>query len=166
MRRCRQKIVDDLDVTDVLDHLLANEVVNEEQMEEIFSRPTRVARARCLLDVLVKRGPNLLQFFPVINLLTPGPKAFPVFLDSLRDNYSWLVEFMMENHAVDGGQKTVVRFQSKDFLSLTARCCRRLCSWLSFSCKVESPIRRQQPFRGKLVSHRINRASIDYAQAK
>ena len=108
MRRCRQKIVDDLDVTDVLDHLLANEVVNEEQMEEIFSRPTRVARARCLLDVLVKRGPNLLQFFPVINLLTPGPKAFPVFLDSLRDNYSWLVELMVENHAVDGGQKTVV----------------------------------------------------------
>ena len=108
MRRCRQKIVDDLDVTDVLDHLLANEVVNEEQMEEIFSRPTRVARARCLLDVLVKRGPNLLQFFPVINLLTLGPKAFPVFLDSLRDNYSWLVEFMVENHAVDGGQKTVV----------------------------------------------------------
>ena len=108
LRRCRQKIVDDLDVTDVLDHLLANEVVNEEQMEEIFSRPTRVARARCLLDVLVKRGPNLLQFFPVINLLTPGPKAFPVFLDSLRDNYSWLVEFMVENHAVDGGQKTVV----------------------------------------------------------
>ena len=108
LRRCRQKIVDDLDVTDVLDHLLANEVVNEEQMEEIFSRPTRVARARCLLDVLVKRGPNLLQFFPVINLLTVGPKAFPVFLDSLRDNYSWLVEFMVENHAVDGGQKTVV----------------------------------------------------------
>ena len=108
LRRCRQKIVDDLDVTDVLDHLLANEVVNEEQMEEIFSRPTRVARARCLLDVLVKRGPNLLQFFPVINLLTLGPKAFPVFLDSLRDNYSWLVEFMVENHAVDGGQKTVV----------------------------------------------------------
>ena len=108
LRRCRQKIVDDLDVTDVLDHLLANEVVNEEQMEEIFSRPTRVARARCLLDVLVKRGPNLLQFFPVINLLTPGPKAFPVFLDSLRDNYSWLVELMVENHAVDGGQKTVV----------------------------------------------------------
>ena len=106
LRRCRQKIVDDLDVTDVLDHLLANEVVNEEQMEEIFSRPTRVARARCLLDVLVKRGPNL--FFPVINLLTLGPKAFPVFLDSLRDNYSWLVEFMVENHAVDGGQKTVV----------------------------------------------------------
>ena len=119
LRRCRQKIVDDLDVTDVLDHLLANEVVNEEQMEEIFSRPTRVARARCLLDVLVKRGPNLLQFFPVINLLTLGPKAFPVFLDSLRDNYSWLVEFMVENHAVDGGQKTVVRFQSKDFLSST-----------------------------------------------
>ena len=108
LRRCRQKIVDDLDVTDVLDHLLANEVVNEEQMEEIFSRPTRVARARCLLDVLVKRGPNLLQFFPVINLLTLGPKAFPVFLDSLRDNYSWLVEFMVENHAVDGWQKTVV----------------------------------------------------------
>ena len=77
MRRCRQKIVDDLDVTDVLDHLLANEVVNEEQMEEIFSRPTRVARARCLLDVLVKRGPNLLQFFPVINLFDSRSQSLP-----------------------------------------------------------------------------------------
>ena len=56
LRRSRQKIVDDLDVTDVLDHLLSKEVVNEEQMEEILSRPTRVARVRCLLDILVKRG--------------------------------------------------------------------------------------------------------------
>jgi len=99
LRRSRQKIVDDLDVVDVLDHLLSKEVVNEEQMEEILSRATRVARVRCLLDILVKRG----------------PKAFPVFLDSLRDSYSWLVEFMTENHAVDGGQKTVVKFEFKDF---------------------------------------------------
>ena len=56
LRRSRQKIVDDLDVTDVLDHLLSEEVVNEEQMEEILSRPTRVARVRCLLDILVKQG--------------------------------------------------------------------------------------------------------------
>ena len=56
LRRSRQKIVDDLDVTDVLDHLLSKEVVNEEQMEEILSRATRVARVRCLLDILVKRG--------------------------------------------------------------------------------------------------------------
>ena len=67
--------MDDLDVTDVLDHLLANEVVNEEQMEEIFSRPTRVARARCLLDILVKRGPNL--FFPVINLVDSRSQSLP-----------------------------------------------------------------------------------------
>ena len=58
LRRSRQKIVDDLDVTDVLDHLLSKEVVNEEQMEEILSRNTRVARVRCLLDILVKRGSN------------------------------------------------------------------------------------------------------------
>ena len=53
--------------------------------------------------------------FPVIYALQSGPKAFPVFLDSLRESYSWLVEFMMENHAVDGGQKTVVRFKIKGF---------------------------------------------------
>ena len=31
LRRCRQRIVDDLDVTDVLDRLLGEEVVGKEQ---------------------------------------------------------------------------------------------------------------------------------------
>jgi hypothetical protein len=52
-------------------------------------------------------GHTSFECVPLIYLL--GPKAFPVFLDSLRESYSWLVEFMMENHAVDGGQKTVVK---------------------------------------------------------
>ena len=39
-----------------------------------------------------------------------GPKAFVIFLDSLRENYSWLADLMMENHAVDGGQTTTVIF--------------------------------------------------------
>ena len=93
--------------------------------------------------------------FPVIYVLQSGPKAFPVFLDSLRESYSWLVEFMMENHAVDGGQKTVVRFKIKDFHSLTPRCCRKLFSFLSFWCKVASPIRHQRPFLGETIFHLI-----------
>ena len=88
-----------------------------------------------------------------------GPKAFPVFLDSLRDSYSWLVEFMMENHAVDGGQTTVVKFKIKYFHSLTPRCCRRLFICLSFLCKVESPIRHQLPFLGNQVISTAKRCS-------
>ena len=65
LRRSRQRIVDDLDVTDVLDRLLGEEVVNEEQMEEILSRPARAARVRCLLDVLVKRGGHLFHLWHI-----------------------------------------------------------------------------------------------------
>ena len=36
LRRSRQRIVDDLDVTDVLDRLLGEEVVGEEQMKTII----------------------------------------------------------------------------------------------------------------------------------
>ena len=102
--------------------------------------------------------------FFAINVLCLGPKAFPVFLDSLRDSYSWLVEFMMENHAVDGGQK--VRFKIKEFHSLMPKCCRRLFSCLSFLCKVESPIRHQLPFLGnQVISHSINIALINCVKA-
>ena len=61
----------------------------------------------------------------------------------------------MENHAVDGGQKTVVRFKIKDFHSLTPRFCRKLFSFLSFWCKVASPIRHQQPFLGEIKFYLI-----------
>ena len=63
LRHCRQKIVEDLDVTDVLDSLIENEIVDEEQLETIQSRSTRAARVRCLLDTLPTRGPRAFQTF-------------------------------------------------------------------------------------------------------
>ena len=59
-----------------------------------------------------ERCPSLssLAHFPLIENPRLGPKAFATFLDSLRENYSWLADLMMENHAVDGGQKTTVIF--------------------------------------------------------
>ena len=51
-----------------------------------------------------------LAHFPLIQNPLLGPKAFAIFLDSLRENYSWLADLMMENHAVDGGQTTTVIF--------------------------------------------------------
>ena len=76
LRHCRQKIVEDLDVRDVLDILIENEILDEESHERILSEKTRRAQARSLLDTLPARG----------------PKAYQVFLESLAENYSWLVE--------------------------------------------------------------------------
>ena len=70
LRRCRQKIVDDLDVGVILDSLLENEILDEEQVEVVQGKATRAARARCLLDTLPARG----------------PRAFQVFLQSLKVN--------------------------------------------------------------------------------
>ena len=76
LRHCRQKIVDDLDVRDVLDTLIENEILDEENHEKILSEKTRRAQTRSLLDTLP----------------TKGPRAYSIFLDSLRENYSWLAE--------------------------------------------------------------------------
>ena len=76
LRHCRQKIVEDLDVRDVLDILIENDILEEESHEKIISEKTRRAQARSLLDTLPTRG----------------PRAYTVFLESLSENYSWLVE--------------------------------------------------------------------------
>ena len=76
LRHCRQKIVDDLDVRDVLDTLIENEILDEESHEKILSEKTRRAQARCLLDMLPTRG----------------PLAYSIFKESLSVNYTWLVD--------------------------------------------------------------------------
>ena len=129
LRRSRQRIVDDLDVTDVLDRILGEEVAGEEQMITIIMIiiaggqrgadggdlvQTCEGREGSLLAGCSRqeRWPSLssLAHFPLIENPLLGPKAFVIFLDSLRENYSWLADLMMENHAVDGGQKTAVIF--------------------------------------------------------
>ena len=76
LRYCRQKIVEDLNVEDIIDHLIENDIVDDEIRERIFSEKTKRAQARSLLDILPTRG----------------PAAYKCFLESLRENYSWLVE--------------------------------------------------------------------------
>ena len=127
LRRSRQRIVDDLDVTDVLDRLLGEEVVGEEQMITIIMImiaggqrgadggdlvQTCEGREGSLLAGCSRqeRCPSLSSLAPLIENPLLGPKAFAIFLDSLRENYSWLADLMMENHAVDGGQKNTVIF--------------------------------------------------------
>ena len=74
LRLSRQKIVDDLDVSDVIDHLLENSIVDEEDYQRILAEKTRKARARSLLDLLAVRG----------------PRAYPVFVAALQESYCWL----------------------------------------------------------------------------
>ena len=99
LRHCRQKIVDDLDVRDVLDTLIENEILDEENHEKILSEKTRRAQARSLLDTLPTRG----------------PRAYPVFLESLSEAYSWLVEDI-ESKENSGRKNTQEITQLQDLL--------------------------------------------------
>ena len=126
LRSSRQRIVDDLDVTDVLDRLLGEEVVGKEQLITIImmiiAGGQRGADGGDLVQTCEGGQGSLLAgcsrqerwtslaHFPLIQNPLLGPKAFAIFLDSLRENYSWLADLMMENHAVDGGQTTTVIF--------------------------------------------------------
>ena len=58
LRYCRQKIVEDLDVVDVIDHLIENGILDDEAQERILAERTRRAQVRCLLDTLPSRGPR------------------------------------------------------------------------------------------------------------
>ena len=50
LRYCRQKIVEDLDVNDVIDHLIENSIVDDETHEKIMSEKTR--RAQVEMSIL------------------------------------------------------------------------------------------------------------------
>ena len=85
LRYCRSRIVEDLNVVDIIDHLIENDVVDEETQERIMGERTRKAQARALLDSLPSRGPG----------------AYKVFLESLRENYSWLAEDLENKDSSD-----------------------------------------------------------------
>jgi hypothetical protein len=99
LRRSRQKIVDDLDVREVLDTLIENEILDDESHEKILSEKTRRAQARSLLDTLPTRG----------------PRAYSVFIESLSENYSWLVE-EIESKEKSGRKNTQEITQLQDLL--------------------------------------------------
>ena len=85
LRYCRQKIVEDLDVLDIIDTLIENEIVDDETHERIMSERTRRARVRALLDTLPSRG----------------PRAYKVFLTALERDYSWLAEVIQTKQQSD-----------------------------------------------------------------
>ena len=87
LRFCRQKIVEDLNVLDVIDSLIEKDIVNEEDQEKILSEKTRKAQVRSLLDTIPLRG----------------PRAYSIFIESLKEKYSWLVE---ELESKDTSDKT------------------------------------------------------------
>ena len=85
LRYCRQKIVEDLDVLDIIDNLIENEIVDDETQERIMSERTRRDRVRALLDTLPTRG----------------PRAYKVFLGALERDYAWLAEVIQTKQQSD-----------------------------------------------------------------
>ncbi|KAJ8681851.1 hypothetical protein QAD02_017643 [Eretmocerus hayati] len=77
LKRMRRNIVDDLDVFNgIIPPLTTEYILKEEDVDEIKRGGSREERAEILLDILPKRG----------------PRAFDVFLQSLRHQYDWLSE--------------------------------------------------------------------------
>ena len=76
LRKCRLKIVKQLDVKDVMDYLRQEDIFSENEQEEIYAVTTRRDRASVFIDRLTSKG----------------PKAFDVFCSALRDGYDWLAD--------------------------------------------------------------------------
>jgi len=83
IQRCRLKIVEDLDVNDILDYLLQQRIIDSENKERILNpviNPTTKDKARELIDIIPRRG----------------PEAYGVFRESLLAKYPWLVKALDE----------------------------------------------------------------------
>ena len=76
LRKCRLKIVKQLEVRDVMDYLRQENVFSEHEQELIYAIQTRRDRASVLLDRLAAKG----------------PKAFDAFCIALEEGYDWLVD--------------------------------------------------------------------------
>ncbi|XP_043203417.1 apoptotic protease-activating factor 1-like isoform X5 [Amphibalanus amphitrite] len=80
LQRAHSKLVKDLRVDAVTDHLHSRGVLNEDHLEIISSKPTRKERVTELLKLLPQRGPD----------------AFPALVEALRRNYRWLADELEE----------------------------------------------------------------------
>jgi CASP2 and RIPK1 domain-containing adaptor len=76
LRRSRTFLVKDLDTKNILDALYSKNILSAEDVERINAQMTRADRVRLLLDILP----------------TKGPKAFQGFIESLNDDFPWIVE--------------------------------------------------------------------------
>ena len=62
LRYCRTKIVEDLNVNDIIDHLIENSIVDDETHEKIMSEKTRraqVGMSKCQFLNLTKTRMNI-----------------------------------------------------------------------------------------------------------
>eukprot|EP00914_Ancora_sagittata_P022656 GHVO01044960.1.p1 GENE.GHVO01044960.1~~GHVO01044960.1.p1 ORF type:complete len:116 (+),score=8.92 GHVO01044960.1:399-746(+) len=79
----RVTLVRDLDPSHVFDHLIEKRVVNEDESDEIKSKETRAEKARELISMLKRKGPD----------------AFKVFTDALLDKYPHLNQLLLRGGA-------------------------------------------------------------------
>lgn len=61
---------------DIIPHLFQEEIFSLDHKERVDSKTTEESKMQELLDILVKRG----------------PRAYKVFYDTLKINYSWIVD--------------------------------------------------------------------------
>ena len=69
IRRSHNLLVRDLDVSDIIDEMIQNGIINDNKRQVIMAGKTRQERVRDFLDILQRSG----------------AKAFPVFIDALRN---------------------------------------------------------------------------------
>ncbi|CAC5417747.1 CASP2 [Mytilus coruscus] len=61
--QCRTKLVEDLDVQPVLDHLFEAGILTADQVERISGNDTSARKNRALIDILPRRGPTAFKCF-------------------------------------------------------------------------------------------------------
>ncbi|CAC5417748.1 CASP2 [Mytilus coruscus] len=101
--QCRTKLVEDLDVQPVLDHLFEAGILTADQVERISGNDTSARKNRALIDILPRRGPT----------------AFKCFLESLiNSDQSHLNAYLLsKNQGGSLGKETDVRsFSDVDIL--------------------------------------------------
>ncbi len=86
LRKCRLKIVKELNVKDVMDYLRQEDIFNENEQEEIYAVTTRRDRASVFID----------------RISAKGPKAFAAFCTALGESYDWLADDL-KSHLVGCG---------------------------------------------------------------
>ena len=69
IRRSHNLLVRDLEVKDIMDEMIQNGIINDDKRQVIMAGITRRERVRVFLDILQRSG----------------AKAFPIFIDALRN---------------------------------------------------------------------------------
>ncbi|XP_013399254.1 death domain-containing protein CRADD [Lingula anatina] len=93
LRKNRVAIVQDLRVSDILPFLIQEGALSDDDAERITIQATARDRACALLDILTCRG----------------PKAYRLFIESLRENYYWLVRALEDTDLTELKEKERLR---------------------------------------------------------